>query len=137
MTGGIVFVRGSTDESHLVHDGIISVINIMRHTKLQTVLGTILAAVVILVAVPAAETPLPGAKPVPDMQVLPQPYDQASFEHLGRELTRYHFGPQLRRPFWYPIVGPSGRSLTRMIDQQWETFASSELASMTATPRKE
>jgi hypothetical protein len=48
------------------------------------------------------------------MQVLPQPYDQASFDHLGRELARYHFGPQLRRPFWYPIVGPAGRSLTRM-----------------------
>jgi hypothetical protein len=48
------------------------------------------------------------------MQVLPLPYDQASFEYQGRELTRYHFGPQLRRPFWYPIVGPAGRSLTRM-----------------------
>ena len=64
--------------------------------------------------VPCAQTPLPAAKPVPDMQVLPRPYDQASFEHLGRELTRYHFGPHLRRPFWYPIIGPAGRSLTRM-----------------------
>lgn len=62
----------------------------------------------------AADPALPGAKPVPDMQVLPQPYAQASFEHLGRELTRYHFGPELRRPFWYPITGPGGRSLTRM-----------------------
>ncbi len=78
-------------------------------------------------AVPAAEagesastaerleaTALPDAKPVPDMQVLPLPYDQAVFEHLGRELTRYHFGAALRRPFWYPITGPAGRSLTRM-----------------------
>jgi hypothetical protein len=65
-------------------------------------------------AVRAADPELPGAKPVPDMQVLPQPYAQASFEYRGRELTRYHFGPELRRPFWYPITGPGGRSLTRM-----------------------
>jgi len=57
---------------------------------------------------------LPGAKPVPEVQVLPLPYQQASFEYLGRELTRYHFGPGLERPFWYPLVGPEGRSLTRM-----------------------
>ncbi len=86
----------------------------MRRNRLFTALATTLAAVVISAAAPAAEAPLPGVKPVPDMQVLPLPYDQASFEHLGRELTRYHFGPQLRRPFWYPIAGPSGRSLTRM-----------------------
>ncbi len=65
-------------------------------------------------AICGADEPLPDVKPVPDMQVLPLPYDQAGFEHDGRELTRYHFGPQLRRPFWYPIVGPEGRSLTRM-----------------------
>jgi len=62
----------------------------------------------------AADPLLPNARPVPDMQVLPLPYDQASFEHLGRELTRYHFGATLRRPFWYPIIGPGNRSLTRM-----------------------
>ncbi len=57
---------------------------------------------------------LPEPKPVPAMQVLPLPYDQASFQYLGRELTRYHFGPSLRRPFLYPVAGPEGRSLTRM-----------------------
>ena len=62
-----------------------------------------------------AEDPdLPAAKPVPAVQVLPLPYQQASFQHLGRELTRYHFGPGLERPFWYPLVGPEGKSLTRM-----------------------
>ena len=79
-----------------------------------TVLGMVLIALPRSSGVSAAETPLPDAKPVPDMQVLPLPYDQAGFEHLGRELTRYHFGPSLRRPFWYPILGPAGRSLTRM-----------------------
>ena len=62
----------------------------------------------------AAEAELPDAKPVPAVQVLPLPYDQSSFQHLGRELTRYHYGRSLRRPFWYPIAGPAGRSLTRM-----------------------
>jgi hypothetical protein len=60
------------------------------------------------------ETELPAAKPVPAVQVLPLPNDEASFQHLNRELTRYYFGPTLARPFWYPIAGPEGRSLTRM-----------------------
>jgi hypothetical protein len=72
------------------------------------------------VAVPAAEdaspadTELPDAKPVPAMQVVPLPYEQASFQRGQVELTRYHFGPLLKRPFLYPVLGPAGRSLTRM-----------------------
>ncbi|NUQ62042.1 MAG: PmoA family protein [Pirellulales bacterium] len=62
----------------------------------------------------ADEDPLPDAKRVPAMQVLPLPDDQASFQYQGRELTRYHFGPSLYRPFLYPLAGPAGRSLTRM-----------------------
>jgi hypothetical protein len=57
---------------------------------------------------------LPGAKPVPDVQVEPWPGSQAAFTISARETTRYHFGPDLRRPFLYPIVGPGHRSLTRM-----------------------
>jgi len=60
----------------------------------------------------AQETPKP--KPVPRMQVIPMPYDQASFQRDGVELTRYHFGPGLHRPFLFPVMGPSGRALTRM-----------------------
>lgn len=86
----------------------------MRRRNILATRATLLAIVAISLPLHAAETSLPDAKPVPDMQVLPLPYDQASFEHLGKELTRYHFGPQLRRPFWYPILGPAGRSLTRM-----------------------
>jgi len=63
---------------------------------------------------PPADDALPDAKPVPAMQVIPLPHDQASFRHLGRELTRYHFAATQRRAFWYPIVGPAGRSYTRM-----------------------
>jgi len=60
-----------------------------------------------------AEEGLPNARPVPLVQVLPQPEDQASFQIDGREVARYWFGDG-PRPFVFPIVGPSGRSLTRM-----------------------
>src|SRR3954454_9791470 len=57
---------------------------------------------------------LPAARPVPRMQVIPLPDDRASIQRDGNEVTRYHFGPGLRRPFLFPVIGPSGRSLTRM-----------------------
>jgi len=57
---------------------------------------------------------LPAAKPVPRMQVLPLPGDQAAVSRDGLEIARYYFGKDLYRPFLYPIIGPSGRSLTRM-----------------------
>lgn len=73
------------------------------------------ALLLVLVGRPgAAQVALPHAKPAPRMQVLPLPNDEASIRRDGVELTRYYFGPALRRPFLYPIVGPSGRSLTRM-----------------------
>jgi len=58
----------------------------------------------------ASSTP----QPIPRMQVIPQPYHQASFQRDGIEIARYHFGPSLHRPFIFPVIGPSGRSLTRM-----------------------
>ncbi|NIP32911.1 MAG: hypothetical protein GWN67_20935 [Phycisphaerae bacterium] len=58
----------------------------------------------------ASSTP----QPVPRMQVIPLPYHQASFQRDGLEIARYHFGPALHRPFIFPVIGPSGRSLTRM-----------------------
>jgi hypothetical protein len=42
------------------------------------------------------------------------PDDQAAFMRDDTEIARYHFGPTLKRPFVYPIIGPTGRSLTRM-----------------------
>lgn len=53
-------------------------------------------------------------KPIPRMQAIPLPYDQVSYQCEGRELTRYHFGASLKRPFLYPVIGPSGLSLTLM-----------------------
>ena len=57
---------------------------------------------------------LPQPKPVPALQVIPLPDHEIAIEHRGRELTRYHYSPDQHRPFLYPLVGPSGRSLTRM-----------------------
>ena len=56
----------------------------------------------------------PHTRPVPDLQALPLPHHQISFDRLGIEIARYHFSPTDRRPFLYPLIGPSGRSLTRM-----------------------
>jgi hypothetical protein len=53
-------------------------------------------------------------KSVPLMQVIPMPYHQAAFLLDGVELTRYHFGPGLYRPYLFPVMGPSDRPLTRM-----------------------
>ena len=64
--------------------------------------------------VSGAEAKPTPAKSVSNVQAVPLPYDQVSFQHLGRELTRYHFGRSLRRPFCYPVIGPAGQSLTRM-----------------------
>jgi len=61
-----------------------------------------------------AQTDLPAAKPVPRMQVLPLPRDEASVTRDGQEISRYFFGKDLYRPFLYPMIGPSSRSLTRM-----------------------
>jgi hypothetical protein len=48
------------------------------------------------------------------MQILPLPNGEASFQRDGQEIARYYFGKDLKRPFVYPVIGPSGRSLTRM-----------------------
>lgn len=65
-------------------------------------------------ALSAEPQDLPQPKPVPRMQAVPQPYHQLSFHRDGQEIARYHFGPSLHRPFVFPLIGPSGRSLTRM-----------------------
>ncbi|NOZ23719.1 MAG: hypothetical protein GXP25_21800 [Planctomycetes bacterium] len=50
----------------------------------------------------------------PKAQVVPMPGCQASFQTAGREILRYHFGPDLFRPYWFPLVGPFGFPLTRI-----------------------
>lgn len=53
-------------------------------------------------------------RPMTRCQVLPLPGEQFQFQLDGREVTRWHFGQQSPRPFFYPLNGPSGHSLTRM-----------------------
>jgi hypothetical protein len=53
-------------------------------------------------------------KPVPRMQAVPLPHAEISFQREGVEIARYHYGSDGQRPFVYPVIGPSGRSLTRM-----------------------
>jgi hypothetical protein len=55
-----------------------------------------------------------AAGEVPRMQGIPLPNQEISFQRDAEEIAKYHFGPDLRRPFVFPIIGPSGRSLTRM-----------------------
>jgi hypothetical protein len=74
-----------------------------------------ISCIVLLAAAAAvSDKDLPDAKQVPDVQVVPLPNNEASFQHQGRELTRYYYGLLLARPFWYPVAGPVGRSLSRM-----------------------
>src|ERR1044071_1845026 len=71
--------------------------------------------VIVLIGVSFSRAAEPAAsKPVPLMQAIPQPYEQISFQRDGQEIARYHYGAQLRRPFVFPMIGPSGRSLSRM-----------------------
>ena len=50
----------------------------------------------------------------PHCEILPLPDQQASFRVGGQEKTRWHFNSDYPRPFFYPLNGPSGSSLTRM-----------------------
>jgi Family of unknown function (DUF6807) len=59
-------------------------------------------------------TGLAEPKPVPRMQAVPLPHAEISFQRDGAEIARYHYGSDGQRPFVYPVIGPAGRSLTRM-----------------------
>ncbi|MFO0967014.1 MAG: PmoA family protein [Gemmataceae bacterium] len=73
----------------------------MRHSAL---------ALTLLFATPlVAQT-----KAFPALQAVPEPYDQVALTRDGKAAARLHFGAGLRRPFVYPILGPSGAGLTRM-----------------------
>lgn len=52
--------------------------------------------------------------PLPRCRIIPLPDQQVSFVIDGRERCRWHAGPNAPRPFFFPLVGPSGESLTRM-----------------------
>jgi hypothetical protein len=51
---------------------------------------------------------------VPRVQIVPQPDDQVSFQVDGQEKLRWQSSPRYPRPFFFPVIGPAGRSVTRM-----------------------
>jgi len=48
------------------------------------------------------------------MQAIPQAHEQVTFERNALEIARYHYGADLKRPFVFPLIGPAGRSVTRI-----------------------
>jgi Methane oxygenase PmoA len=54
------------------------------------------------------------AAALPRCRVVPLPGEQVAFDVDGIERLRWHFGGQYPGPFFYPLVGPNGQTLTRM-----------------------
>jgi hypothetical protein len=73
-----------------------------------------LAAFILSLLVADANAQPASPKPVPRLQALPLPNYEISFQRDGSELARSYFSTNLNRPFIFPVIGPSGRSLTRM-----------------------
>ncbi|MCS6851848.1 MAG: PmoA family protein, partial [Gemmataceae bacterium] len=51
---------------------------------------------------------------VPHVQIVPLADDQVSFQVGGQERLRWHAAPRYPRPFFFPWIGPSGRSVLRL-----------------------
>lgn len=85
-----------------------------RRSSIRNSRSSILYLPFLILALMAVAASANEPRPVPVMQAVPLPDQQISFQRDGFEIARYYFGSTLRRPFVYPIVGPSGRSLTRM-----------------------
>ena len=54
------------------------------------------------------------ALPFPAVQVLPDANDRVWVSHDSRSLLGYCYSGQYRKPFFYPVNGPSGLSVTRL-----------------------
>lgn len=82
--------------------------NPVRSTVVVVAMGGLLT----MCAANAADA---AEKPFAAVQAVPMPHVcQVSFQRDERELVRYHYGPQHERPFWFPLIGPAGRVVTRM-----------------------
>lgn len=99
------FAKGAPDEG--LHFQISRNVFVSQYLNMRNVFPSLLLLLTTSIC-------LAEPKPVPRMQAIPQPYDQVSIQRDGVEVTRLHFGKDLNRPFLFPVIGPSGRSLTRM-----------------------
>ena len=52
--------------------------------------------------------------PIPRCQIIPLATHQVSFQIENREVLRWNAGTDYPRPFFFPVVAPSGALLTRM-----------------------
>lgn len=52
--------------------------------------------------------------PTPTCRIVPLADHQVAFLIGDRERLRWHYGDQYPRPFFFPLIGPAGGSLTRM-----------------------
>jgi hypothetical protein len=87
--------------------------------RLIELLAVVIACCLVQAVGAAAELQLDPDAPLaplmpPRMQIIPLPGGEASVTRDRNEVTRYHFGPQVMRPFLFPLIGPAGQSLTRM-----------------------
>jgi len=76
---------------------------------MKLLLPTFLALFIAANGIFAGET-----HPLPRCQIVPLANHEVSLRIDGVERTRWHYGNQYPRPFFFPFNGPSGSSLTRM-----------------------
>ena len=61
-----------------------------------------------------ASTTISAKDQPPRCEIIPEPSHGFSFRIDGVEKTKWHAGTDYPRPFFYPLNGPSGETLTRM-----------------------
>ena len=71
------------------------------------------AGILLLLAACAGRT-AQDAPRFPRVEVIPQPDQAFSFQLDGREVLRYLAGPSHPKPYFFPVVGPCGRPVTRI-----------------------
>lgn len=77
----------------------------------------ILTALLILLSaalVPKGATDVDAANDFPRVQAIPIQDDAVSFRVDGKQVLRYNAGHGMFRPYLFPVIGPSGRQVTRM-----------------------
>lgn len=96
-----------------------TVSRVCSHVNLRIMLLRVMVLLPVISAFFASQHPLQAQSTKKDFrpdrcELLPQPDHQVQYLIDGVEKTRWHFGSQYPRPFFYPFNGPSGVSLTRM-----------------------
>jgi hypothetical protein len=81
---------------------------VMDSLRAVAVSGLLAVATSPAVAGPAAFSEFPR------VQIVPQPGTQFSFQVDGREVLRYLAGPEAAKPYFFPVLGPCGRPVTRI-----------------------